>query len=43
MGGDGDAVDGELHVGGVIGGSVEKRFHSTHALSDAMKITDVFP
>ena len=43
VGGDGDAIDGELHVGGVVGGSVEERFHSTHSLSDAMKITDVFP
>ena len=42
VGGDGEAIDGELHVGGVVGGSVEERFHGTHALSDAMKITDVF-
>ncbi len=35
VGGDSDAVDGELHVGGVVGGSIEERFHSTHAPFDA--------
>ena len=42
VGWDGEAIDGELQVWGVVCGSVEERFHSTHALSDAMKITDVF-
>ena len=42
MGGDSEAVDGELHVGGVVGGSVKERFHCTHTLSDAIKIPDVF-
>ena len=42
VGGDSEAVDGELHVGGVVGGSVKERFHCTHTLSDAIKIPDVF-
>ncbi|HMH13220.1 MAG TPA: DUF72 domain-containing protein [Edaphobacter sp.] len=42
VGGDGGAIDGELHVGRVISGSVEERFHGTHSLSDAIKIADVF-